>query len=267
MQTMVKLIKFSFGVLWVSLLMNFSTVYAKDGGTYEKNVYLLIAVDLTDTILPKGQPLPTSLDKFPSIEDAIKINSPTSLEIKKTINQLVIVPNTPKIEIPASRESSKIYNGGRIYAVSRKTNLDYAEDAEGNISQAGGSNAVVIDKESKNAWVVWLKEDVIREMLLGISEFNPETQPITYPDLETDAQQIVSDREANKERNEDALNQAKRSVVDERIFSSQTSSETPKSSVINLWPMIAYTVGALACICALALVVKKGRKGRQGSVR
>jgi|GEM_PF-4172565 len=257
---MVELIKFCFGVLWGSLLMSFSTVYAKDGGTYEKNVYLLIAVDLTDTILPKGQLLPTSLDNFPSIKDATKINTPASLEIKKTINQLVIVPNAPKIEIPASLEASKIYNGGRIYAVSRKTNLDYAEDAEGNISQTGGRYAVVIDKESKSAWVVWLKEDVIREMLLGISEFNPETQPITYPDLETDAQQIASDREANRDRNEDALNKAKRNVVDKRISSSETSSETSKLSVINLWPVIAYTLGAVACICALVLVVKAKRK-------
>ncbi len=137
-----------------------------------------VEMDLNHTFIKKFKELPSSWAEFTEVKMTNKGTSERNTFRIKTINSFALVPNRPKIkldsEIPTEYSGKFLYLIGKHEVISKNSGV--------------GRCAILLAFSEKDptglvTYSYLIPEDIAKKIIQQIDGFDPEKQPIAFPDL------------------------------------------------------------------------------------
>ena len=167
---MVRMKAYSIFIIYTVFLI--SIVNAKTEITQEGYFCRQIEMSLAVEFLREGKSLPRSFDEMQLLQEIV-LRDPES---SRSINEMVIVPHTPKILFQEGISYTR--SDRRLFAISRKPVAHSRNEND------LGRYSVWISKDEKDVIPDWMSEVEARLVINQLKNFDPNSQPMAFKDVE-----------------------------------------------------------------------------------
>ncbi len=146
-----------------------------------------ISIMLNEDFIRNKISLPTSWEEIPTLREIKENAQSQNIKSLKSFNDLAMVPNAPIIKpdslIPRNRW------GWRLFVISRKQSLDYAQSNSTKDTLNGGRFLIIISPDNDDSLPCWISEIEAQAILKQLNNFNPELQPFAFENID----QLIED--------------------------------------------------------------------------
>ena len=166
----------------------------------ELNWYRQIGLNLTDSFVVVGKPIPDDIRDWPIMKQEVLKSGESGLYFMKTTNRLAFVPKFPVISC-FDKTYARKHNGSRVLAVSRTP-----------VTQENqmGRYVILQTSDPESVWATWLEEEDAQILFKSLGDFDPSIQPMPFPE--------VGDRENSERLADEREKKAIQQIVKEEDF-------------------------------------------------